>query len=191
MQLLHISRGSVRPLRVGERTLQSAIGKTPVQGPVKVGPMGLAGDEQADLSVHGGLDKALYAFPLAHLTYWQQQRTAQGVSLFEETLPPGFVGENLSIAGLREDAVYIGDRLVFADCTLRVTQPREPCGKFNAVMGYAQAARDMVQSGCCGFYLAVERTGTLRPGESFTLMPGSRHMSIAQALALKRHKHLR
>jgi len=57
-------------------------------------------------------------------------------------------------------------------------------------MGYAQAARDMVQSGCCGFYLAVERTGTLRPGEAFTLMPGSRHMSIAQALALKRHKHL-
>jgi len=112
MQLLHINRGSVRPLRVGERTLQSAIGKTPVQGPVKVGPMGLAGDEQADLSVHGGLDKALYAFPLAHLTYWQQQRTAQGVSLFEEALPPGFVGENLSIAGLREDAVYIGDRLV-------------------------------------------------------------------------------
>ena len=191
MQLLHINLGTVRPLRVGERKLMSAIGKKPVAGPVAVGPLGLAGDEQADLSVHGGLDKAVYAFPLDHLTYWQQQRAAHGVSLFEETLSPGFVGENLSLAGLREDAVFIGDRLQFADCVLRVTQPREPCGKFNAVMGYSQAARDMVLSGHCGFYLAVERTGTLRPGESFTLLPGSRQMSITQALALKRHKHLR
>ena len=190
-QLVHINLGKVRPLRVGERKLMSAIGKTPVPGPVSVGPLGLSGDEQADLSVHGGLDKALYAFPLEHLAYWQQQRVVHGVSLFEETLLPGFVGENLSLTGLREDAVYVGDRLHFADCVLRVTQPREPCGKFNAVMGYTQAARDMVQSGCCGFYLAVESAGTLRPGESFELVAGSRQMSIAQALAFKRHKHLR
>jgi len=194
LQLVHINLGQTRPLRVGERKLMSAIGKTPVAGPVRVGLLGLAGDEQADLSVHGGLDKAVYAFPLAHLAYWQQQRMAHSVSLFEETdetLPPGFVGENLSLTGLREDAVFIGDRLHFADCVLRVTQPREPCGKFNAVMGYAQAARDMVQSGFCGFYLAVEQMGTLQPGESFALVPGARQMSIAQALALKRHKHLR
>ena len=194
MQLVHINLGKVRPLRVGERKMMSAIGKTPVPGPVSVGPLGLEGDEQADLSVHGGLDKAVYAFPLAHLAYWQQQRMAHSVSLFEETdeaLPPGFVGENLSLTGLSEDAVYIGDRLHFAACVLRVTQPREPCGKFNAVMGYAQAARDMVQSGCCGFYLAVESAGTLRPGESFELVAGSRQVSIAQALSFKRHKHLR
>lgn len=194
LQLVHINLGQTRPLRVGERKLMSAIGKTPVAGPVRVGLLGLAGDEQADLSVHGGLDKAVYAFPLAHLAYWQQQRMAHSVSLFEETdetLPPGFVGENLSLTGLREDAVFIGDRLHFADCVLRVTQPREPCGKFNAVMGYAQAARDMVQSGFCGFYLAVEQMGTLQPGESFALVPGARQMSIAQALALKRHKHMR
>jgi MOSC domain-containing protein YiiM len=193
-QLVHINLGKVRPLRMGERKLMSAIGKTTVSGPVAVGLLGLAGDAQADLSVHGGLDKAVYAFPLEHLAYWQQQRVARSVSLFEETdetLPPGFVGENLSLTGLREDAVYIGDRLHFADCVLRVTQPREPCGKFNAVMGYAQAARDMVQSSCCGFYLAVERLGTLQSGETFELVPGARQMSIAQALALKRHKHMR
>ncbi len=191
MQLVHINLGKVRPLRVGERKLMSAIGKTAVAGPVPVGSLGLTGDEQADVSVHGGLDKAVYAFPLEHLAYWQAQRVAQGVSLFEETLPPGFVGENLSILGLRESEVYIGDRLHFADCVLRVTQPREPCGKFNAVMGYAQAARDMVLSGCCGFYLAVERGGSLQPGESFTLEAGSRQTTIAQALARKRHQHLR
>jgi MOSC domain-containing protein YiiM len=191
MQVVQINLGTVRRLRVGERNLMSAIGKTPVNRPVAVRLLGLTGDEQADLSVHGGLDKAVYAFPLEHLAYWQQQRVAHGVSLFEETLPPGFVGENLSILGLRESEVYIGDRLHFADCVLRVTQPREPCGKFNAVMGYAQAARDMVLSGHCGFYLAVEREGTLQSGESFELVPGSRHMSITHALALKRHKHLR
>jgi len=194
MQLVHIQLGKVRPLRVGQRKLMSAIGKTSVTGPVCVGLLGLTGDEQADPSVHGGLDKAVYAFPLEHLVYWQQQRAAHSVNLFEDTdltLPPGFVGENLSITGVREDAVYIGDRLRFANCVLRVTQPREPCGKFNAVMGYAQAARDMVLSGRCGFYLAVEREGTLHSGESFELVPGSRQMSIAQALALKRHKHLR
>ena len=194
MQLVHIQIGKVRPLRVGERKRMSAIGKTAVTGPVRVGLLGLEGDAQADLSVHGGLDKAVYAFPLAHLAYWQQQRVAHGVSLFEEAaaaLQPGFVGENLSLMGLREDAVFIGDRLHFADCVLRVTQPREPCGKFNAVMGYAQAARDMVQSGCCGFYLAVERVGSLQAGETFELVPGARQMSIAQALALKRHKHWR
>jgi MOSC domain-containing protein YiiM len=193
-QLVHINLGKVRPLGMGERKLMSAIGKTTVSGPVAVGLLGLAGDAQADLSVHGGLDKAVYAFPLVHLAYWQQQRVARSVSLFEETdetLPPGFVGENLSLTGLREDAVYIGDRLHFADCVLRVTQPREPCGKFNAVMGYAQAARDMVQSSCCGFYLAVERLGTLQSGETFELVPGARQMSVAQALALKRHKHMR
>jgi len=193
-QLVHINLGKVRPLRVGQRKLMSAIGKTSESGPVRVGLLGLAGDEQADVSVHGGLDKAVYAFPLEHLAYWQQQRVAYSVSLFKETgetLPPGFVGENLSLRGLREDAVFIGDRLHFADCVLRVTQPREPCGKFNAVMGYAQAARDMVQSGCCGFYLAVERVGTLQSGETFELVPGARQMSIAQALALKRHKHMR
>jgi MOSC domain-containing protein YiiM len=189
-QLVHINLGTVRRLRVGERNLMSAIGKAPALGPVKVAPLGLVGDEQADLSVHGGLDKAVYAFPLEHLAYWQQQRVAHGVSLFEETLPPGFVGENLSLTGLREDAVYIGDRLHFADCVLRVTQPREPCGKFNAVMGYTQAARDMVHSGRCGFYLAVERAGMLHPGEPFELVAGSRQVSIAQALAFKRHKHL-
>jgi MOSC domain-containing protein YiiM len=191
MQLVHINRGTVRPLRVGERKLMSAIGKTPVTGPVSVGPLGLAGDEQADLSVHGGLSKAIYAFPLAHLAYWQQQRVVHGVSLFEEVLPPGFVGENLSLSGVHEEDVFVGDTLHFADCVLRVTQPREPCGKFNAVMGYPQAARDMLLSGHCGFYLAVERAGTLCAGEAFTLVPGSRSMSIAQALSHKRHKHLR
>lgn len=189
-RLLSIQTGKVRPLRVGERKLMSAIGKSPIDGAVTVGPLGLAGDEQADLSVHGGLSKAVYALPSEHLAWWQQQRQARGVTLFEETLAPGYLGENLSLQGLLEHEVFIGDILRFEEVTLRVTQPREPCSKFNAVMGYAQAAKDMVQSSRSGFYLAVDVAGLLRAGELFELLPGPRATSIAQALGHKARKHL-
>jgi MOSC domain-containing protein YiiM len=190
-QLLAIQTGQVRPLMVGGRKLVSAIGKTTVSGPIEVGVLGLAGDEQADLSVHGGLSKAVYALPSEHLPWWQAQRQAQGVTMFEEPLAPGYLGENLSLQGLLEHALFIGDRLDFGDVVFRVTQPREPCGKFNAVMGYAQAAKDMVQSGRCGFYLAVEQTGRLQAGATFQIIPGQRSVSIAQALQHKAWKHLR
>jgi MOSC domain-containing protein YiiM len=190
-RVLSIQTGRVRPLMVGERKLMSAIGKTPVAGAALAGPLGLEGDEQSDLSVHGGLSKAIYALPSEHLAWWQAQRQAQGVTLFDEPLAPGYLGENLSLQGLLEDQVFIGDLLRFEQVVLRVTQPREPCGKFNAVMGYKQAAKDMVQSGRCGFYLAVDVGGLLRAGESFTVERGPQAVSIAQALGHKAWKHLR
>jgi len=189
--LLAIQIGQVRPLMVGGRKLVSAIGKTTVAGPIEVGVLGLAGDEQADLSVHGGLGKAVYALPSEHLSWWQAQRQAQGVTMFDEALAPGFLGENLSLQGVLEQDLFVGDRLDFGDVVLRVTQPREPCGKFNAVMGYAQAAKDMVQSGRCGFYLAVDQPGHLQAGASFQIIPGQRSVSVAQALQHKAWKHLR
>ena len=188
-KLLSIQTGQVRPLWVGGRKRVSAIGKSPVIGPVAVGVLGLAGDEQADLSVHGGLSKAVYALPSEHLPWWQMQRLAQGATLFEEVLPPGFLGDNLSLQGVFEKDLCIGDRLDFGDVILRVTQPREPCGKFNAVMAYPKAAQDMVSSGRCGFYLAVDKPGILQAGASFTVIPGSRSTSVAQALLLKAWKH--
>lgn len=169
----------------------SAIGKTAVSGPIAVGVLGLAGDEQADLSVHGGLSKAVYALPSEHLAWWQAQRQTRGATMFEETLAPGFLGENLSLQGLLEKDLFIGDRLDFGDVVLRVTQPREPCGKFNAVMGYALAAKDMVQSGRCGFYLAVEQTGFLHAGATCQVLAGSRSVRVSEALQHKAWKHLR
>ncbi|MGV0958910.1 MAG: MOSC domain-containing protein [Limnohabitans sp.] len=189
-RLRAIQIGTVQPLKVGERKLMSAIGKTAVPQ-AQAGPLGLAGDEQSDLSVHGGLSKAIYALPFEHLAWWRQRRQVQGATLFDEPLAPGYLGENLSLEGLLEDQVFIGDLLRFDEVVLRVTQPREPCGKFNAVMGYAQAAKDMVQSGRCGFYLAVDVGGILRSGETFTLERGPQSVSIAQALAHKAWKHLR
>ena len=129
----HVNVGTARRLKVGERSVLTAIGKTSVTGPVAVGPLGLAGDEQADLSVHGGLAKAVYAYPAAHYAFWQAQRRERGVSLFDEALPPGFMGENLTIDGPLEHEVFVGDEWHFPDCVLCVAAPREPCFKFNAV----------------------------------------------------------
>ena len=191
-QLLSVQVGTSRFLRVGERSLRSAIRKQPVDDPVAVGPLGLAGDEQNDLSVHGGLSKAVYALPQQHLAWWSAQRSAAAVSLFDAPLTAGMLGENLSLAGVDEQAVFVGDRLHFAaGVVLRVTEPRQPCAKFNAVLGYELAARQMVQSGRCGFYLAVQTPGTLAAGEAFTLQAGPRETSIAQALQHKAFKHLR
>jgi len=186
-----VNLGAARPLMAGGRRVLSGIGKQAVAGPVAVARLGLAGDEQADLSVHGGLDKAVYAYPAEHAAFWQARRQENGVSLFDEALPGGFVGENLTLQGLLEPQVWVGDELHFPDCVLRVTAPREPCFKFNAIMGYPQAARDMVLSGRSGFYLAVDVPGTIEAGQAFTLVPGRRALGIPQALAAKRIKHLR
>jgi MOSC domain-containing protein YiiM len=191
VRLVSVNVGQVRPLRVGARSLLSGIGKAPVQGPVTVQALGLAGDEQADLSVHGGLAKAVYAYPVEHLPFWTEQRRAHGVSLFDEPLPPGFLGENLSLEGLLEDRVWIGDELHFPDCVLRVTAPREPCGKFNAVMGLNTAGRLMMQQGCPGFYLAVAQPGTIEAGQSFSVVAGSQGLSVRDAFSAQRLKHLR
>ena len=191
LRLLSVNVGGCQRLRAGERSVLSAIGKHAVAGAVRVGRLGLDGDEQADLSVHGGLDKAVYAYPAAHYAFWQAQRSERGVSLFDEDLPPGFMGENLTVEGLLEHEVYVGDRLHFPDCVLRITAPREPCYKFTVVMGFAQAGRTMAQTGNCGYYLAAEQPGTLAAGQSGWLQPGQRSLSIAQALAGKWAKHAR
>jgi MOSC domain-containing protein YiiM len=169
--------------------------KQPVSGAVVVNVLGLAGDEQADLSVHGGLNKAVYAYPSEHLALWQATRQERGLDLFDAPLgmpmpmpmPYGAVGENLSVQGLLESEVWVGDELHFPNCVLRVTEPRQPCYKFNAVMGFAL----MAETGACGFYLAVVQAGHLQAGQAFTLVPGSRGLRIDQAFAGKRWKHLR
>lgn len=191
LHIRSINVGTARRLRVGERSILTGIGKQPVQGPIPVGPLGLLGDEQADLSVHGGLQKAVYAYPAAHYAFWQAQRREHGVSLFDEVLPPGFVGENLTVDGPQEHEVFVGDEWHFPHCVLRVTAPREPCFKFNAVMGFAGAGRAMALAGNCGYYLSVDTPGTLEAGDCATLVPGQRSLSIAQALAGKWAKHRR
>ena len=154
-------------------------------------PLGLMGDEQADLSIHGGLEKAVYAYPSEHYAFWQQARLQAGVSPMDNSLPGGSLGENLTLGGLLETQVWAGDILRFPNCELRVTLPREPCGKLNAAMGFSGASTLMANSGFCGFYLAVEEAGSLQAGQSFELIAGRRSVSVLQMFAAKRSKHLR
>ena len=189
--LVSIQTATCRRVKMGERTVLTAFGKLPVAGDVAVMPLGLVGDEQADLSVHGGLEKAVYAYPAEHYAFWKNARVEAGVCPLEDSLPYGGLGENLTLQGLLEADVWAGDVLRFVNCELKVTLPREPCYKFNAVMGFARASKLMAQSGFCGFYLSVLTPGTLRAGETFELVRGRRSVRIAQLFAAKMSKHLR
>jgi len=179
-RVISVNVATARPLVVGDREVLSAIGKRSVAGDVVVRPLGLASDEQADPSVHGGLDKAVYAYPSEHYRVWQTVRAQAGLAAWDAPLPHGFAGENLTLEGLPENQVWIGDVLRFPRCELAVAGARQPCFKFNAAMGFGQASKLMVQSGYCGFYLAVRVPGTIAAGEAFELLPGPREVGIPE-----------
>lgn len=166
-------------------TLTSAIRKRARSGPMAVGLLGLEGDQQADPTVHGGLRKAVYAYPQEHYAFWQ---TVRGQAKVDGVLQPGDCGENLTLTGLLESRVWLGDVLRFADCELVVSEPRYPCFKFNAHMGFNQAAKLMVQSGYCGFYLAVKREGTIVAGQAFELIAGPREVGVVELFKAKMKK---
>ncbi|OYT97925.1 MAG: sulfurase [Burkholderiales bacterium PBB1] len=178
MQVLSTNIAAAREMTINDREVLTGILKRSVSGPIEARPLGLAGDEQADLSVHGGLGKAIYAYPVEHYPFWQTVRAQAKVATWNELLPHGFMGENLTIRGLLESEVCIGDVLRFANCELAVSEPRFPCFKFNAVMGFNQAAKLMVANAWCGFYLAVRTPGTVEAGETFELIHGPREVSI-------------
>jgi MOSC domain-containing protein YiiM len=175
-----VSVSLARRVDINGRAVMTAIGKRSVTGSVAVEPMGLAGDEQADLTVHGGLSKAVYAYPSEHYPFWQTVRAQAQVSLWDEALPPGFMGENLTLSGLLESEVFIGDVLRFPNCQLAVSEPRYPCFKFNAAMGFKHASKLMAANAWCGFYLAVRLPGSIEAGEAFEVVPGPREVGITE-----------
>ena len=174
---------SGEPWRV--RRVMSAIRKEPISTPenpmpIFCGVLGLEGDEQVDLTVHGGQDKALYAYPQEHYDFWRQALDTKEskLSMFSS---PGALGENLATLGLTEKDVYLGDLWELGEVTLQVTQPREPCFKFNAVTGDRHASKKMADSGFSGWYLAVITPGVLKAGDSVHVEPGSRQQTVEQA----------
>jgi MOSC domain-containing protein YiiM len=196
MRILAVSTGPAAPLSVpasgGRREqVMSGIRKVPVSTladpqRIAVDALGFALDEQADLTVHGGRDKAVYAYPVEHYPTWQTIR--EQATQIEMPLPPGSMGENLTIEGLLERRVWVGDVLLLEPVEasnappvrLRVTAPREPCFKFNAVMGFNHATKMMVQSGFTGFYLEVLETGTVGAGDTIRVLPGAREVTIEE-----------
>lgn len=184
-RLLSINVATPSPITIEGRQIMTAIGKRAVSTladpqRVVVRPLGLQGDDQADTSVHGGLSKAVYAYPHEHYTFWQTVRAQAQAQDWGAPLPHGMLGENLTLTGLLEGDVYVGDVLQFPDCALAISEPRRPCYKFQAVMGFKQAVKMMAQSGYCGFYLTVRQPGTIAAGESYDVIPGAREVSIAE-----------
>jgi MOSC domain-containing protein YiiM len=181
---VNVARASVRV--IDGRPVLTAIGKQPVAGPVAMRALGLAGDEQADPSAHGGLNKSVYAYPHEHYPFWQVVRAQARVAAWDQPLAPGSMGENLTLHGLLEGDMWIGDYLRLPRCTLAVSEPRQPCFKFNHAMGFNQAAKLMQQSAYCGAYLSVIDTGTVEAGEEATLVPGPREVNLRELFEARR-----
>lgn len=197
MKLISISAGKVLPLfgnhHPDYKSVASAIHKKSIsnlQNPisVEITTLGVQGDEQADLNVHGGIEKAIYVYPAEHYAFWNELLSRETKK--EVALQHGAIGENFTIEGLLESEAYVGDTLLIGDLEFSVVKLREPCFKFNAKMGYKGAVKAMLQSGFSGWYLKVNRVGTLAAGAHMELIPGSRQTSIAdQNMALlKRSK---
>jgi MOSC domain-containing protein YiiM len=187
MKLLSISSGKVMPLfgnhHPDYKSVPSGIRKTSISNlenatKIQIGNLGIQGDEQADLSVHGGIEKAVYVYPVEHYAFWNELLTRETKK--PTALQYGALGENFTIEGLLETEVFVGDKLEVGELQFAVTKLREPCFKFNAALGYKGAVKAMVQSGYSGWYLRVLKTGMVSAGERIQLIPGPRDTSIAQ-----------
>lgn len=195
MRVIAICTGKVAPLvyrtASGDiRTEASGIKKTAIstiENPekIEIRKLGLAGDEQCNLSVHGGLDKAVYMMPAMHYEFWKARRLEKGL---DENLPWGFLGENLVVEGLDENTVRIGDEFELGEVKLRVTDPREPCHKFAIRMGYGAAPKQMIQQGNCGWYLRVLQTGLVAAGETLMHTPNPQGKTVLESFQFKTRK---
>ena len=192
MRLLSISSGKVAPLFgshhpnysiVASAIYKQSISNLETPAPIEITRLGIKGDEQADLSVHGGIEKAIYVYPIEHYAFWNElleRETKQPVNL-----ALGAFGENFTIEGLLETEVFVGDGLIIGELDCSLVKLRRPCFKFNAKMKYKGAAKAMLQSGFSGWYLRVNQTGAVAAGDAISVVPGQRLTSIAdQNLAL-------
>jgi MOSC domain-containing protein YiiM len=161
--IVSVQVGHVAPLGPGQ--VPSAFVKRPISGPVMVERLGLVGDQQADLRVHGGPDKAVYCYPIEHYAKWLAERPSA-----EALLVPGGFGENLTTLGLDEDRVCIGDILLIGSVTAQVTQPRTPCFKLGLRFANMLMLRAMIRSGRSGWYLRVLEPGLVEAGASTTII---------------------
>jgi len=172
------------PVQIGVRRgrpVRSAIAKAPVAGPVTAGPTGLDGDGQADLRVHGGPDKAVYAYAAEDVAWWAQE-------LDREDLGPGALGENLTTAGIDLAAARLGDRWSVGGTLLEVCQPRIPCFKLGLRFGDPGMVRRFAHARRPGAYLRVLEPGAVRAGDRIELVArGAHELTIAAAFELLAH----
>ena len=159
MKLISVNVGLPREFSWRGKITRSSIWKNPVEGRVRVSKLNLEGDRQSDLSVHGGVDKAIYVYPREHYPYWESE-------LPDVDLSWGSFGENFTTEGLTEEQVRIGDRFSAGSAEFIVTQPRMPCFKLGVRMNRQDIIKRFLRSKRTGFYLAVLREGEVASGDS-------------------------
>jgi len=163
MKLISLNVGLPRVVEWNGEPVTTGIFKEPVQGPLMLRALNLDGDRQADLSVHGGVSKAVYSYPAEHYEFWKKE-------LPEMRLPYGMFGENFTTEGLSEDAVNVGDRFRIGEAELMATEPRLPCYKLGIKFGRSDIIRKFLQSRRTGFYFAVLKEGKVKAGDELELI---------------------
>lgn len=178
MKLLSVNVGLPCEVDFQGDTVLTSIFKTPVSGRVRVSQLNVEGDKQSDLSVHGGRDKAVYAYPSEHYADWRKE-------LPDADLAWGAFGENLTTEGLSEDRVAVGDRIRCGSVAFVVTQPRLPCFKLGIRFRRVDVIKRFMRTGRCGFYLAVLHTGDIAEGDALELIPSDDdRVTVAQIFSL-------
>jgi MOSC domain-containing protein YiiM len=178
MQLVCVSVGLPREVTWKGQSVTTGIFKESVPGRVLLRTLNLDGDRQADLSVHGGADKAVYVYPAEHYEYWCRELPGRD-------LPWGSFGENFTTTGLLEDAVHIGDRFSIGSAQVVVTQPRLPCYKLGIKFGQADMVKRFANSRRTGFYVAVLTEGEVGAGDAVALLGRAAHpLTVAEITRL-------
>lgn len=178
MKLVAVSVGGPRDIEWRGRIVQTSIFKMPVSARTHVGRFNIEGDQQSDLSVHGGAEKAVYAYPAEHYAFWHTE-------LPDAELAWGAFGENFTSDGLLEDTVCIGDRYRVGSVELVVTQPRMPCYKLGIRFGRPDMVKRFQHSGRSGFYLAVVREGEVAAGDAIErIARDERGLTVADVVQL-------
>lgn len=176
--IISVNVGTPREVVWQGKSITTGIFKEPVDAPVMMSTLNLDGDRQADLTVHGGTEKAVYVYPAEHYEYWRNE-------LPDVDLPWGVFGENFTTEGLLEDALYIGDRFRIGEAEVIVTQPRLPCYKLGVKFGHADMVKKFLSSRRTGFYLAVLREGMIKAGDAFELVDrDAEHVTVADITRL-------
>lgn len=178
-RIVSVNVGSVELLgRIKGKPVRSGFVKKPVSGAVKVGRLNLEGDSQADLTVHGGVDKAVYAYPSEHYPYWAKEYPKM-------EMPWGSFGENFTTEGLLEAEVHVGDRFMMGSAEFAVTQPRFPCYKLGLRFGTQAILKTFLDSGRSGYYLKVLREGKVKAGDSIRTVEVSENSSTIASMVRK------
>jgi MOSC domain-containing protein YiiM len=174
MKVISINVGLPKDILIGDTMVPTGIFKKPVAGVIRVRSLNLDGDRQADLKVHGGIDKAVYVYPSEHYSFWKRE-------LQQDALDWGAFGENVTSEGLSEDAVSIGDELGIGTAVFQVTQPRLPCFKLAAKFEREDIIKTLLRSRRTGFYLKVLAEGFMEAGQAIHLLTRDpQHVTIRE-----------